>query len=100
MTAAFGINSSGLLALPSTEVAAREGVVLACGPERGWTDAEQAMLHRARFATVHLGPQIFRTEIAVTVSSAIIAGRCGWLEDGFVQRRSRLLHQVDHPLGG
>ena len=87
------------VALPSLATTAREGVVLACGPERGWTDAEQEMLQHAGFANAHLGPQIFRTEIAVIVSSTIIAGRCGWLEDGFVQNRSQLLHQVEHPLG-
>lgn len=73
--------------------------MLAYGPERGWTDAEKMMMQRANFATTHLGPQIFRTEVAVVVGSAIVAGRCGWLEDGFIQRRTRLLQQADHPLG-
>jgi hypothetical protein len=57
------------------------------------------MMQRANFATTHLGPQIFRTEIAVAVGSTIIAGRSGWLEDGFIERRTRLLQRANHPLG-
>eukprot|EP01046_Picozoa_sp_COSAG06_P032972 COSAG06_NODE_3332_length_5493_cov_26.676122_4_plen_206_part_00 len=71
---------------PLTCCAGRRGC---SGPERGWTDAEVALLHGAGFGAAHLGPQIFRTEMAVALSSAVVAGRCGWLSEGFDSNRRR-----------
>ncbi len=47
-------------------------VVLAIGPERGWTSGELAHMRAAGFRGVHLGPRILRAETACLVA----VGRC------------------------
>ena len=42
-------------------------VLVAVGPEGGWTDAEAAAARRAGFVSVSLGPRILRTETAPLV---------------------------------
>ncbi len=49
-----------------------KSVVLAVGPEGGWTDDEFAAARAAGFREASLGPQILRTETAVTAALAII----------------------------
>lgn len=46
--------------------------VLAIGPEGGWTEAEFSAARAAGFTEASLGPQILRTETAVTAALAII----------------------------
>jgi len=48
-------------------------VVLALGPERGWTPAERDRLRAAGFAFRHLGPRVLRTPHAVTAALGILA---------------------------
>jgi 16S rRNA (uracil1498-N3)-methyltransferase len=48
------------------------GVVLAIGPEGGWTDEERAAALAVRFAEAGLGPTILRTETAVTAALASV----------------------------
>jgi len=55
---------------------AEGAVVLAFGPERGWSNAERAALRGAGFVLAHLGRRVLRTETAVTVAVALVkAGR-------------------------
>lgn len=46
--------------------------VLAIGPEGGWTDDEFSAARAAGFLEASLGPQILRTETAVTAALAIV----------------------------
>lgn len=71
----FGVK---LPSVPELELGG--GLLLSCGPERGFTDSESAAMRSARFVPVHLGPQILRTELAAALAATIVAGRCGWLE--------------------
>lgn len=48
-------------------------VVLALGPERGWSAAERAGLRAAGFAFRHLGPRVLRTPHAVTAALGLLA---------------------------
>lgn len=54
-------------------------VVLALGGERGWSDAERALLRQHGFALAHLGPRVLRTETACIAAIALIKAKCGWL---------------------
>lgn len=47
-------------------------VILAIGPEGGWTHEELAAAHRAKFAEASLGDNILRTETAVLAAMAIL----------------------------
>jgi RsmE family RNA methyltransferase len=46
-------------------------LVLAFGPERGWTAPERAELRAANFAFANLGERVLRTETAVTAALAL-----------------------------
>lgn len=52
-------------------------VVLAIGPEGGWTDGEVAMLEAAGALTVGLGPTVLRTEHAGAAGLAVVAAGLG-----------------------
>ena len=52
-------------------------VVLAFGPERGWSNAERAALRGAGFVLAHLGQRVLRTETAVTAAVALVKARRG-----------------------
>jgi RsmE family RNA methyltransferase len=54
-------------------------VVLAFGPERGWSAAERVQLHAAGFTLVHLGPRVLRTETAVIAATAVVRAQLGLL---------------------
>lgn len=57
----------------SGAVQAREGgVVLSCGPEGGFTDAEKEALVTEKFLPVSCGPRILRTETAPLAMLAIV----------------------------
>ena len=49
-----------------------KSVALAVGPEGGWTEEELATAQAAGFLEASLGPQILRTETAVTAALAVI----------------------------
>jgi len=53
-------------------------VALAIGPERGWSEAERALLRGRGFSLVHLGARVLRTETACVASVAIVKARLGW----------------------
>lgn len=60
-------------AVPLTRAAAREGpLVLAIGPEGGWTAEEHALFSTAGATAVSLGPRILRARLAPIVATAIL----------------------------
>jgi 16S rRNA (uracil1498-N3)-methyltransferase len=54
---------------------AREGAILAVGPEGGFTDEEISLAASAGWRTVDLGPRILRVETAAIMLAALAAGR-------------------------
>ncbi len=50
-------------------------VVLAIGPERGWTQRDREILRAARFDLVHLGRRVLRTETAVIAALTLIRAK-------------------------
>lgn len=52
-----------------------EPVVLAIGPERGWTDRERAVFTDRGFCSVGMGDRVLRTETACSAGLGIIIGR-------------------------
>jgi 16S rRNA (uracil1498-N3)-methyltransferase len=58
--------------------ASPSAVVLALGPERGWSAAERDLLRSGGFAFAHLGPRVLRAETAAVAAVAIVKSRLGW----------------------
>ena len=54
-------------------------VVLAFGPERGWSAAERDKLRASHFTFAHLGPRVLRAETACTVALALVKAKLGSL---------------------
>lgn len=54
-------------------------VILALGPERGWSAAERALFRAHAFTFAHLGPRVLRTETAVIAAVALIRAKLGLL---------------------
>jgi RsmE family RNA methyltransferase len=52
-------------------------VVLAIGPERGWSGDDRTALRTHRFSLVHLGPRILRVETAAIAAVSILRARGG-----------------------
>jgi RsmE family RNA methyltransferase len=54
-------------------------VILAFGPERGWSAAERDLLRAQGFAFAHLGPRVLRSETAVIAALAVVRAKLGLL---------------------
>jgi 16S rRNA (uracil1498-N3)-methyltransferase len=54
-------------------------VVLALGPERGWTARDREVLRAHGFALVHLGPRVLRTETACVAALTLVRAKLGLL---------------------
>ena len=54
-------------------------VVLAFGPERGWSGPERDLLRASGFAFAHLGSRVLRSETAVIAALAVVRSRLGLL---------------------
>lgn len=54
-------------------------VVLAVGPERGWSAHDRDLLRNSRFTLAHLGARVLRTETACIVALAVIKAKMGLL---------------------
>lgn len=52
-------------------------VILALGPERGWSATERDLLRANRFTIAHLGSRVLRTETACVAAAALIKGQLG-----------------------
>jgi RsmE family RNA methyltransferase len=75
-----------LLALDNYESACRLSearvempVVVALGPERGWSGAERNLLRASGFQLVHLGERVLRVETACVSALAVVKARLGLL---------------------
>jgi 16S rRNA (uracil1498-N3)-methyltransferase len=49
-----------------------EGIILAVGPEGGWTAVELALFMDAGWHSASLGPRILRVETAVIAALAVV----------------------------
>lgn len=54
-----------------------DGIVLAVGPEGGWSPRDRQLLDGAGFVSVRLGPRILRTETAGLAAIAALQSRFG-----------------------
>ncbi len=63
-------------ALGSIEIRSRS-IVLAVGPERGWSTRDRDALRAAHFTFVHLGPRVLRTESACLAAITLIRAKLG-----------------------
>lgn len=61
----------------STLQAAAGGVVIAIGPEGGWSPRDRQALQQAGFQGLQLGPRILRTETAGLAAIAAVQARLG-----------------------
>lgn len=52
-------------------------VVVAIGPERGWSAIDRDQFRAAQFVFAHLGSRVLRTETACTVALAVIRAKLG-----------------------
>ena len=71
-------NAISAVALSSMKLEG-ESVVLAIGPERGWSDRERGLFVRAGFEPALLGRRILRTETAVPAASAVALSLMGYI---------------------
>ncbi|HTB80983.1 MAG TPA: RsmE family RNA methyltransferase [Opitutaceae bacterium] len=58
-------------------LAAGTAVLLALGPERGWSAAERDFLRTHNFSLAHLGRRVLRTETAVVAAVTLIKAQLG-----------------------
>jgi RsmE family RNA methyltransferase len=54
-----------------------EPVVIAVGPERGWSARERTLLRDAGFRCVHLGERVLRVETACVASISLVRAQLG-----------------------
>ncbi|MES1167264.1 MAG: RsmE family RNA methyltransferase, partial [Pseudomonadota bacterium] len=52
-------------------------VVVAVGPERGWSARERELLRARGFTIAHLGPRVLRTETACVAAVALVKAKLG-----------------------
>lgn len=64
-------------ALSATEFSSEENVLLAIGPERGWSDTERNLLRERGFEVAHIGERILRVETAVSVALSVALAKTG-----------------------
>ncbi|MFC5577311.1 16S rRNA (uracil(1498)-N(3))-methyltransferase [Lysobacter niabensis] len=71
------LDPDGELALGTLAVDKGTNVVLAVGPEGGWSPADREQLRAAGFHGLRLGPRILRTETAGLAAIAALQSRLG-----------------------
>jgi len=71
------LDPEGELALASLSVQTSATVVLAVGPEGGWSPTDREQLRAAGFQGLKLGPRILRTETAGLAAIAALQSRLG-----------------------
>jgi 16S rRNA (uracil1498-N3)-methyltransferase len=71
------LDPEGELALGTLAVDAGTSVVLAVGPEGGWSPADREQLRAAGFQGLRLGPRILRTETAGLAAISALQSRLG-----------------------
>ena len=70
-------NVVGAVPLSTSEVG--KEVVLAIGPERGWSDRERTLFSRNGFRPMLLGSRVLRTETACSAGVSVLLSRMGLL---------------------
>lgn len=70
-------NYEATMALGDWPIIAEQPVVLAIGPERGWSDDERTALRTHCFGLAHLGPRVLRTETATIAALSIVRSKLG-----------------------
>jgi RsmE family RNA methyltransferase len=76
LAAADNVRPEGSLARLSSM---RRQVVLAVGPERGWSDRERDLLEKGGFLRLSMGERALRTETACVAAAALILEKIGEL---------------------
>ncbi|MDR3147664.1 MAG: 16S rRNA (uracil(1498)-N(3))-methyltransferase [Treponema sp.] len=76
LAAADNIRPEGSLARLS---AMRRKVVLAIGPERGWSDRERDLLEKGGFLRLSMGERALRTETACVAAAVLVLEKIGEL---------------------
>jgi RsmE family RNA methyltransferase len=72
-TARFALdNYDAAQALGRVRLPAEPGVVVAIGPERGWSNGERERLRQHRFELVNLGTRVLRVETAAIAAASIL----------------------------
>jgi 16S rRNA (uracil1498-N3)-methyltransferase len=71
------LDPHGELSLPTLELGSSTPVLLAVGPEGGWSPRDRDHLHAAGFLGLRLGPRILRTETAGLAAIAALQARFG-----------------------
>lgn len=66
-------------ALSTCNLLGYTSVVLALGPERGWSAAERDRFRQNAFTFAHLGPRVLRTETAALAALALVRAQLGLL---------------------
>lgn len=65
--------------LSQVSLPADRPVVLALGPERGWSAAERDLFRAHQFQFVHLGPRVLRAETAALAALTLVRAKLGLL---------------------
>lgn len=76
----YALEPDAPLALGDADLGAAEEVVVAVGPERGWSDQDRALL--APLRPVRLGYEVLRTEHAAAAAAAGLLTRTRWRDEG------------------
>jgi len=71
------LDPDGDLSLPKLSLAVTQGVLLAVGPEGGWSPLDREQLQAAGFQGLRLVPRILRTETAGLAAIAALQARFG-----------------------
>ncbi len=71
------LDPDGALSLPTLSVAPAVPVLLAVGPEGGWSPLDREQLQAVGFQGLRLGPRILRTETAGLAAIAALQARFG-----------------------
>ena len=71
------LDPDGELALGTLAVGDGAGIVLAVGPEGGWSPADREQLRAGGFQGLRLGPRILRTETAGLAAISALQSRLG-----------------------
>ena len=71
------LDPAGELSVPSLPTGSAQPVVLAVGPEGGWSPLDREQLQAAGFRGLRLGPRILRTETAGLAAIAALQARFG-----------------------
>ena len=59
--------------LSTDAVAGKESIILAVGPESGWSPRERDLLREAEFSLLHLGERVLRQETACLTALGVLA---------------------------